>query len=92
MKPGSPSVADPETWLREQKSRGRVVVNDIEFGRLVEDPEQLEKLVDSLRPEIDMLGERDLISLSLRTSEAPERKGALVWFVELVRPFFSREA
>ena len=69
-----------------------MVVNDVEFGRLVENPDQLEKLVDSLRPAIDMLGERDLISLSLRTSEAPERKGASVWVVDLVRPLFSREA
>ncbi len=69
-----------------------MAVNDIEFGRLVENPEQLEKLVGSLRPAIDTLGERDLISLSLRESEVPERKGALVWFVELVRPLFSREA
>jgi len=96
VKPGSPGVAcgvaDPEAWLREQKGRGRVVVSDVEFGRLIENPDQLEKLVDSLRPVIDTLGERDLISLSLRTSAAPERKGALVWVVELVHPLFSREA
>jgi hypothetical protein len=69
-----------------------VLINDIELGRLVEDPERLEKLVDSLRPEIDTLGEEDLISLSLRTSEVPERKGAKVWFAELARPLFEREA